>query len=85
MNLWDALGLVSDAHKAVSAKCEYDNGMDSVANEIEESSIKDAASALGKLGGMKGGAARAASLSPERRSEIARRAAKKRWEGRNEL
>jgi hypothetical protein len=38
-----------------------------------------AAVALGKLGGPKGGAARAKALSPERRSEIARKAAKARW------
>jgi hypothetical protein len=38
-----------------------------------------AAVALGKLGGKKGGAARAASLSPARRKEIARQAAAKRW------
>ena len=37
------------------------------------------ASALGRLGGLKGGPARAASLSPERRREIARRAARRRW------
>ena len=30
-------------------------------------------------GGLKGGVARAKSLSPEKRSEIARKAAKKRW------
>jgi hypothetical protein len=38
-----------------------------------------AAQALGKLGGLKGGKARAAKLSPERRKEIAQRAAKARW------
>jgi len=38
-----------------------------------------AAVALGKLGGMKGGNARAAKLSPEERKEIAQRAAKARW------
>jgi hypothetical protein len=38
-----------------------------------------AAVALGKLGGKKGGKARAAKLSPERRSEIARQAAQARW------
>ncbi len=38
-----------------------------------------AAVALGRLGGIKGGAARAAKLSPERRSEIAKKAAAKRW------
>lgn len=39
-----------------------------------------AAVALGKLGGLKGGKARAAKLTPEQRSEIAKKAAKKRWE-----
>lgn len=38
-----------------------------------------AAVALGRLGGIKGGAARASKLSAERRSEIAREAAKSRW------
>ena len=35
--------------------------------------------ALGRLGGLKGGAARAASLSPRKRSQIAAKAAKTRW------
>jgi hypothetical protein len=34
---------------------------------------------LGRRGGLKGGRARASSLSAERRSEIASRAARKRW------
>jgi hypothetical protein len=38
-----------------------------------------AAVALGRMGGKLGGNARAASLSAERRSEIARQAAAKRW------
>ena len=38
-----------------------------------------AAVALGKLGGIKGGKARAASLTPERRKEIAKKAAETRW------
>ncbi len=38
-----------------------------------------AAVALGRLGGKKGGPARAEKLSKARRSEIARRAAKARW------
>jgi hypothetical protein len=38
-----------------------------------------AAVALGRLGGKKGGTARAKVLTPERRSEIARKAAEKRW------
>jgi hypothetical protein len=35
--------------------------------------------ALGRLGGKKGGPARAKKLTPEQRREIARKAAKKRW------
>jgi hypothetical protein len=35
--------------------------------------------ALGKLGGSKGGKIRAARLTPERRSEIARKAVLARW------
>jgi hypothetical protein len=38
-----------------------------------------AAVALGHLGGLKGGAARAESLTPEQRSEIAKKAAQARW------
>ncbi len=38
-----------------------------------------AAVALGKLGGKKGGKARAAKLSPEERKAIAQRAGKARW------
>ncbi len=36
--------------------------------------------ALGRLGGKKGGKARAEKLTPEQRSEISRKAAKARWE-----
>lgn len=38
---------------------------------------------LGRLGGLKGGKARAEKLSQERRTEIARKAAAKRWEERS--
>ena len=40
-----------------------------------------AAVALGRLGGQKGGKARAAKLTPEQRSEQARKAAAARWRG----
>lgn len=46
-----------------------------------------AAVALGRLGGKKGGKARADRLTPERRAEIARKAAATRWrhgDGNNE-
>jgi hypothetical protein len=48
---------------------------------LAESTKNPHAVALGRLGGAKGGAARAAALSPKKRSEIARKAAQKRWSG----
>jgi len=48
--------------------------------EPEPVSTKNpAAVALGRLGGLKGGTARANSLTPEKRKEIAKKAADKRW------
>jgi hypothetical protein len=41
--------------------------------------MRAAAAAFGRMGGKKGGPARAAKLTPERRAEIARAAAKSRW------
>ena len=46
----------------------------------KEPNKNPAAVALGRLGGLKGGPARAAALSPEVRKAIAKEAAKKRWE-----
>lgn len=42
--------------------------------------VRAAARALGSRGGKKGGPARAAKLTSDQRSEIARTAARKRWE-----
>jgi hypothetical protein len=48
--------------------------------EYQPEPTKDAhAVERGRLGGVKGGKARADALSPERRSEIARKAAAARW------
>lgn len=44
-----------------------------------ESTKNPAADSLGRLGGLKGGKARAEKLTPERRKEIAQKAAAKRW------
>ena len=50
------------------------------ADEIDPDEGKDpAAVALGRKGGLKGGKARAESLTAKQRSEIARKAAKARW------
>ncbi len=47
--------------------------------EPEKPAKNPAAVALGKLGGAKGGKARAAKLTPEQRVEIAKKAAAARW------
>lgn len=46
----------------------------------EQPEKNPAAVALGRLGGKKGGPARSAKLSAEQRSEIARNAARARWD-----
>jgi len=48
----------------------------------EEEGKDPAAVALGRKGGKKGGKARAAKMTPEERSEAARKAAKARWDSR---
>lgn len=55
---------------------------DMATGEIEEKTEdgkNPAAVALGRLGGLKGGKARAESLSPKQRRQIAKKAAAKRW------
>ncbi len=48
--------------------------------EPAQTGKNQAAVELGRLGGLKGGKARAESLSAKKRSEIAKKAAAKRWE-----
>lgn len=45
----------------------------------EADQLKAAAAALGRKGGLKGGPARAKALSAKQRTEIAKKAAQKRW------
>ena len=52
------------------------------ARRIEPIARNPHAAALGRLGGMRGGPARAAALTPRRRREIARAAARARWDRR---
>lgn len=50
--------------------------------QVEKPAEKEknaAAVSLGRLGGLKGGKARADKLTPEKRKEIARKAAESRW------
>lgn len=48
-------------------------------NKPKDAGKNPAAVSLGHLGGIKGGKARAAKLTKEQRSEIARKAAQARW------
>jgi hypothetical protein len=52
---------------------------DIIKKPSQERKKNKAAVALGRLGGRKGGKARAEKLSPEERKEIARKAAQARW------
>ena len=47
--------------------------------ETPSDSLRHAAKELGRRGGLKGGKARAANLTPEQRVEIAKKAAAARW------
>jgi hypothetical protein len=57
---------------------------DSTSEKLLDKAVEDgknpAAVYLGRLGGLKGGKARAAKLSVERRTEIAQKAANTRWQ-----
>jgi hypothetical protein len=57
--------------------------VDIATGEVEDTTPDDgknpAAVELGRKGGLKGGNARAAKMTPEERSEAARRAARARW------
>lgn len=61
------------------AKSILDQAMDEQQEQPEQPEKNPAAVALGKLGGQKGGPARAKKLSAKRRSEIAKKAAAARW------
>lgn len=61
------------------AKSIVDLVTDDQPNQHEQSEKNPAAVALGRLGGLKGGAARAKKLTAEERSEIASLAAQARW------
>lgn len=69
-----------DANKLAKSIVDIATGEKSDRAPTPEEQGKDpAAVSLGRKGGLKGGKARAAKLTPERRSEIAKRAADGRW------
>ena len=58
---------------------------DSLPDALKTKDGKNAhAVALGRAGGLKGGKARAEKLTAEQRKEIAQKAARARWQGKNE-
>jgi hypothetical protein len=61
------------------AKSIVDLATGETSKSTEENGRNPHAVALGRLGGLKGGKARAKALTPEQRSAIAKGAAKKRW------
>lgn len=54
--------------------------VDLATGEIDAEESEDDMAKLGRAGGLKGGRARAAKLTDEQRREIAKKAAKARWE-----
>ena len=65
-----------DPNKAAASILAAMTGEPAASNLHEKN---PAAQALGRLGGLKGGKARANSLTPEERKRIASEAARKRW------
>ena len=63
----------------MAAKAAVDRIIEQTEDEPPKPKKNPAAVALGRLGGKKGGPARAAKLTPEERREIAKRAAQARW------
>lgn len=59
---------------------EYEETNDDDCDDERKKTISDAAAILGRLGGLKGGKARAAKLTAKRRRKIAQNAARSRWE-----
>ncbi len=64
----------------VAAKSVVDQVIATTEDDPPKPEKNPAAVTLGRLGGKKGGPARAAKLTPEERREIAQKAAKARWE-----
>jgi hypothetical protein len=64
----------------IAARTEASAAPDDPPVEITDE-MRAAAAAFGRMGGKIGGPARAASLTPKKRSEIAKKAAAARWRG----
>lgn len=69
-----------DPNQLAKSIVDIATGNSTMVAESSPSNKNPAAVELGRLGGLKGGKARAMKLSKQRRSEIARKAALTRWE-----
>jgi hypothetical protein len=73
-------GKIAAMPKRSSKRDDFQNALRVVEKAIGGTLKKNpAAVALGRRGGLKGGKARAESMTPQRRKEIAQQAAKTRW------
>ena len=70
--------LPADVNKKAKSIVDIATGQSEV-TETNSDGKNAAAVALGRLGGLKGGKARAKSLTAQQRSDIAKKAAAKRW------
>lgn len=70
--------LLTDINKRAKSIVDIATGESEDTPKVEDNK-NPAAVALGRLGGLKGGKARAKNLTAEQRSEIAKKAAAKRW------
>jgi len=74
-----AASIVAEATDEATTDADEDTPEDEAEEEPTDDGKNPAAVALGRLGGKKGGPARAAKLSARKRREIARLAAQARW------
>jgi hypothetical protein len=75
--------LPRDVNSRANAIGKIATGETVLPEESADDGKNPAAVALGRLGGLKGGRARAAKLSKKKQSEIGRKAAKARWKRRD--
>ena len=69
----------ADASQLAKSIVDRATGNTPPTKPVDDAGKDPAAVSLGRRGGLKGGKARAESLTPEQRSEIAKKAAQKRW------
>jgi hypothetical protein len=67
----------ADENKAATSVIDR---IDQLTSDQPEQVKNPAAQELGRLGGLKGGKARAASMTPEERKKVAKKAAAARWD-----